>query len=107
MIEDRSHLLTERANPRTTDIDTLDAQLKIVNIGLMPALVVLYVAVTAYLLGARGMGVEGAIAGYAVAGAGSLATLTILTFLASWNSFLWPLVVATSQDMFTLPVAID
>lgn len=36
----------------------------------------------------------------------ALATLTILTFLASWNSFLWPLVVATSQDMFTLPVAI-
>lgn len=26
MIEDRSHLLTERANPRTTDIDTLDAR---------------------------------------------------------------------------------
>ena len=36
----------------------------------------------------------------------ALATLTILTFLASWNSFLWPLVVATSQDMFTLPVAV-
>jgi multiple sugar transport system permease protein len=36
----------------------------------------------------------------------ALATLTILTFLASWNAFLWPLVVATSQDMFTLPVAI-
>lgn len=26
MIEDRSHLLTEKANPRTTDIDTLDAR---------------------------------------------------------------------------------
>jgi multiple sugar transport system permease protein len=36
----------------------------------------------------------------------ALATLTILTFLSSWNSFLWPLVVATSQDMFTLPVAV-
>ena len=36
----------------------------------------------------------------------ALATLTILTFLGSWNSFLWPLVVATSQDMFTLPVAV-
>ncbi len=36
----------------------------------------------------------------------ALATLTILTFLASWNSFLWPLVVATSEDMFTLPVAV-
>jgi multiple sugar transport system permease protein len=36
----------------------------------------------------------------------ALATLTILTFLASWNNFLWPLVVASSQDMYTLPVAI-
>lgn len=36
----------------------------------------------------------------------AIATLTILTFLASWNSFLWPLVVATSEDMYTLPVAI-
>lgn len=36
----------------------------------------------------------------------ALATLTILTFLGSWNSFLWPLVVATSQDMYTLPVAV-
>ncbi len=36
----------------------------------------------------------------------ALATLTILTFLASWNSFLWPLVVATGEDMFTLPVAV-
>ena len=36
----------------------------------------------------------------------AIATLTILTFLASWNSFLWPLVVATSDDMYTLPVAI-
>lgn len=36
----------------------------------------------------------------------ALATLTILTFLGSWNSFLWPLVVATGEDMFTLPVAV-
>jgi multiple sugar transport system permease protein len=36
----------------------------------------------------------------------ALATLGILTFLASWNNFLWPLVVAQSQDMFTLPVAL-
>jgi multiple sugar transport system permease protein len=36
----------------------------------------------------------------------AIATLTILTFLATWNNFLWPLVVATSQDMFTLPVAV-
>jgi multiple sugar transport system permease protein len=36
----------------------------------------------------------------------AIATLTILVFLASWNSFLWPLVVATSDRMYTLPVAI-
>jgi multiple sugar transport system permease protein len=36
----------------------------------------------------------------------AIATLTILTFLGSWNSFLWPLVVATSDRMYTLPVAI-
>jgi multiple sugar transport system permease protein len=36
----------------------------------------------------------------------ALATLGILTFLGSWNNFLWPLVVAQTQDMFTLPVAI-
>jgi multiple sugar transport system permease protein len=35
-----------------------------------------------------------------------LATLGILTFLASWNNFLWPLVVAQSEDMYTLPVAL-
>jgi multiple sugar transport system permease protein len=36
----------------------------------------------------------------------ALATLGILTFLASWNNFLWPLIVAQSQDKFTLPVAV-
>jgi multiple sugar transport system permease protein len=36
----------------------------------------------------------------------ALATLAILTFLGSWNNFLWPLVVAQTQDMYTLPVAI-
>jgi len=36
----------------------------------------------------------------------ALATLGILTFLASWNNFLWPLVVAQTQDMYTLPVAL-
>ena len=35
-----------------------------------------------------------------------LATLAILTFLGSWNNFLWPLVVATSEDKYTLPVAL-
>lgn len=35
----------------------------------------------------------------------ALATLAILTFLGSWNSFLWPLVVATTEEKYTLPVA--
>jgi multiple sugar transport system permease protein len=35
-----------------------------------------------------------------------LATLGILTFLASWNNFLWPLVVATTESRYTLPVAL-
>jgi multiple sugar transport system permease protein len=32
--------------------------------------------------------------------------LGILTFLASWNNFLWPLVVAQTEDTYTLPVAL-
>ncbi len=37
----------------------------------------------------------------------ALATLAILTFLGSWNNFLWPLVVAQTADMYTLPVALS
>ena len=36
----------------------------------------------------------------------ALATLGILTFLASWNNFLWPLIVAQTEDRYTLPVAL-
>ena len=36
----------------------------------------------------------------------ALATLGILTFLGSWNSFLWPLVVAQTEQHYTLPVAL-
>jgi multiple sugar transport system permease protein len=36
----------------------------------------------------------------------ALATLGLLTFLGSWNNFLWPLVVAQSEDKYTLPVAL-
>jgi multiple sugar transport system permease protein len=36
----------------------------------------------------------------------ALAALGILTFLPSWNALLWPLVVLTSQENYTLPVAI-
>ncbi len=35
-----------------------------------------------------------------------LATLGILTFLGSWNSFLYPLVMAQEPNMYTLPVAL-
>ncbi|MCT9819230.1 carbohydrate ABC transporter permease [Microbacterium sp. W1N] len=37
----------------------------------------------------------------------AIATLAILTFLASWNNFLWPLVVAQTENMYTLPVALS
>ncbi|MBR7742747.1 carbohydrate ABC transporter permease [Phycicoccus sp. BSK3Z-2] len=36
----------------------------------------------------------------------ALATLGILTFLGSWNNFLWPLVVAQTEQSYTLPVAL-
>lgn len=36
-----------------------------------------------------------------------LATLAILTFLSSWNNFLWPLVAAQTESMYTLPVALS
>jgi len=36
-----------------------------------------------------------------------MATLGILTFLGSWNNFLWPLVAAQSEDKYTLPVALS
>lgn len=36
----------------------------------------------------------------------ALATLGILTFLGSWNNFLWPLVVAQQESTYTLPVAL-
>ena len=35
-----------------------------------------------------------------------LATLGILIFLGSWNNFLWPLIIATSDQTYTLPVAV-
>lgn len=35
-----------------------------------------------------------------------LAILAIFTFVANWNTFLWPLLVAQSEHMMTLPVGI-
>lgn len=37
----------------------------------------------------------------------AIATLATLTFLGSWNNFLWPLVVASSEKTYTLPVALS
>lgn len=36
----------------------------------------------------------------------ALATLGIVTFLGSWNNFLWPLVVAQNESQYTLPVGL-
>ncbi|HEY2306363.1 MAG TPA: carbohydrate ABC transporter permease [Streptosporangiaceae bacterium] len=36
----------------------------------------------------------------------ALATLAALTFLDSWNNFLWPLIVVTSTDKMTLPLGL-
>lgn len=35
-----------------------------------------------------------------------LATLSIFTFLGTWNDFLWPLIVLTDDSMYTLPVTL-
>ena len=36
----------------------------------------------------------------------ALATVTIMSFLASWNNFIWPLIVAQSASTYTLPVGL-
>jgi len=35
-----------------------------------------------------------------------LVTLALFTFMATWNDFLWPLIVFTGESHFTLPVAL-
>lgn len=35
-----------------------------------------------------------------------LITLGVLTFLATWNDFMWPLIVISDQKLYTLPVAL-
>ncbi len=35
-----------------------------------------------------------------------LITLGILTFLGTWNDFMWPLIVLSDQKLYTLPVAL-
>ncbi|MCI3275143.1 carbohydrate ABC transporter permease [Streptomyces cylindrosporus] len=36
----------------------------------------------------------------------AVATITIMSFLTSWNNFIWPLVVAQSMQSYTLPVGL-
>lgn len=33
-------------------------------------------------------------------------TLAVFAFLGSWNDFMWPLIVLTDSDLYTLPVAL-
>nr|WP_235511050.1 carbohydrate ABC transporter permease [Agromyces sp. Root81] len=35
-----------------------------------------------------------------------LATLAIFTFMGSWNGFVWPLIIAQDDSMYTLPVSL-
>jgi multiple sugar transport system permease protein len=35
-----------------------------------------------------------------------LVTLALFSFLGCWNDFMWPLIVLTEKDLYTLPVAI-
>ena len=36
----------------------------------------------------------------------ALATLIIITFVSSWRSFMWPLIVCNSEDIFNLPLGL-
>ena len=36
----------------------------------------------------------------------TVATLAIFTFVSSWNSFLWPLIITNTESMRTLPVGL-
>jgi multiple sugar transport system permease protein len=37
----------------------------------------------------------------------TLATLSVTTFMESWNDYLWPLLMLTSQGKMTLPIALS
>ena len=36
----------------------------------------------------------------------AIATLSIFTFVTTWNSFMWPLIVTNTESMRTLPVGL-
>ena len=35
-----------------------------------------------------------------------IVTLAVFTLLGTWNDFMWPLIVLTDQELYTLPVAL-
>ncbi|HWH18264.1 MAG TPA: carbohydrate ABC transporter permease [Allosphingosinicella sp.] len=35
-----------------------------------------------------------------------IVTLALFVFLGSWNDFIWPLIILSDQDLYTLPVAL-
>jgi multiple sugar transport system permease protein len=35
-----------------------------------------------------------------------IVTLAVFTLLGTWNDFMWPLIVLTDRDLYTLPVAL-
>jgi multiple sugar transport system permease protein len=35
-----------------------------------------------------------------------IVTLAVFTLLGTWNDFMWPLIVLTDKDLYTLPVAL-
>ncbi|MBY7142897.1 carbohydrate ABC transporter permease [Virgibacillus sp. NKC19-3] len=37
----------------------------------------------------------------------SMLTLTVFTFIFAWGDFLWPLIIISDQDMFTLTLGLD
>lgn len=37
----------------------------------------------------------------------ALATLAVLSFMGSWNSFLWPLLIINDRELMTLPLALS
>lgn len=36
----------------------------------------------------------------------AIATLAIFTFITSWNSFIWPLIITNTENMMTLPLGL-
>ncbi|MBP1971548.1 putative chitobiose transport system permease protein [Virgibacillus natechei] len=37
----------------------------------------------------------------------SMVTLAIFTFISAWGDFLWPLIIVSDQDMYTLPLGLN